>query len=287
MNGHVPSGTRTAWSRRELLLAGVAVTSVRAAAPPACKSTWLSDEETERFLSGAKILKSKYMKVGIAGTMRCTLSDGSRTHEAHFSDVDVTKPVYQSAMGTEFNFRDSWKFNCAAYRLDRILGLKMIPVSVPRRHKGNSGSMTWWVDCARMDLDRYKAKEQAPNQDDWARQTHVVRVFDQLIYNTDRNLQNLLITPDWRIWMIDHTRAFRRMPDLMTGKPLDRCERKLFSRLQTLSVDEIRPSCEDWLDSMQISGLMERRDKIVELFQKRIAERGESAVLYDYDRNQA
>jgi hypothetical protein len=33
-----------------------------------------------------------------------------------------------------------------------------------------------------------------------------MRAFDQLIYNTDRNLGNLLIDGDWRIWMIDHTR---------------------------------------------------------------------------------
>jgi len=37
----------------------------------------------------------------------------------------------------------------------------------------------------------------------------VVRLFDQLIYNTDRNLGNLLIDKSWRLWMIDHTRAFK------------------------------------------------------------------------------
>ena len=50
--------------------------------------------------------------------MRCTLSDGSRTHEAHFSDVDVTKPVYQSAMGTEFNI-----LLMSRYFEERALGL--------------------------------------------------------------------------------------------------------------------------------------------------------------------
>ena len=37
----------------------------------------------------------------------------------------------------------------------------------------------------------------------------LVRLFDQLIYNIDRNIGNLMITNDWRIWAIDHTRAFR------------------------------------------------------------------------------
>ena len=38
---------------------------------------------------------------------------------------------------------------------------------------------------------------------------YVVRVFDQLIHNVDRNLTNLLILKDWTIVMIDHSRSFR------------------------------------------------------------------------------
>ena len=41
----------------------------------------------------------------------------------------------------------------------------------------------------------------------------IVRLFDQLIYNIDRNLGNLMITNDWTIWAIDHTRAFRTYDD--------------------------------------------------------------------------
>ena len=37
----------------------------------------------------------------------------------------------------------------------------------------------------------------------------MLRLFDQLIANIDRNLGNLLIGNDWTIWAIDHTRAFR------------------------------------------------------------------------------
>ena len=37
-----------------------------------------------------------------------------------------------------------------------------------------------------------------------------VRVFDELIANRDRNIGNMLWTSTWKMWMIDHTRAFRR-----------------------------------------------------------------------------
>ena len=41
-----------------------------------------------------------------------------------------------------------------------------------------------------------------------------IRIFDQLIYNMDRSQENLLIGNDWRAYMIDHTRAFRKWPQL-------------------------------------------------------------------------
>ena len=36
-----------------------------------------------------------------------------------------------------------------------------------------------------------------------------MRVFDELIANTDRNLGNMLIDRQWKLWLIDHSRAFR------------------------------------------------------------------------------
>ena len=36
-----------------------------------------------------------------------------------------------------------------------------------------------------------------------------IRVFDQLVYDTDPNLTNVLIGEDWKIWRIDFSRAFR------------------------------------------------------------------------------
>jgi hypothetical protein len=88
----------------------------------------------------------------------------------------------------------------------------MIPVSVERKVGGKTSAITWWVDDVMMDeMKRTNKKIDPPDRDIWNKQMYVVRVFDQLIYNTDRNLGNLLIDKNWRLWMIDHTRAFRLM----------------------------------------------------------------------------
>jgi hypothetical protein len=108
----------------------------------------------------------------------------------------------------------------------------------------------------------------------------VVRVFDQLIYNTDRNLQNLLIDQQFRIWMIDHTRAFRMYAQLKEKKDLQMCDRALLARLRSLKAEELQ-TLKPYVTDPEIKGLLARRDKIVQIFDQLIKEKGEEAVLYD------
>ena len=266
------------------LLVGSAVlfAQEQAAAP----SPKLTPEQMAEFLKNAKILKSKSTKKGITGSLQATLSDGSLTHDAHIQTIDESKQRFEGTRGTEINFRDTWKFNLAAYRLGLMLGLgNMIPMSVERRMPGGrQGSMTWWVDDVLMDeADRKKKKTEPPNLDSWNKEMHIVRVFDQLIYNTDRNLPNVLITKAWKIWMIDHTRAFRLYTTLEAPKNLVQCERKLLAALRQLNEETLTRELSSYLTKLEIKGVLGRRDKIVKTFEDLCAQKGEAAVLYDYD----
>ena len=180
--------------------------------------------EQEEFLKKAKVEKTKAARGGITGSLQATLSDGKITHDAHIQFIDESKSRFEGTRGVEINFRDSFKFNVAGYRLAKLLDLHMIPPSVERMYQGKAAAFTWWVDDVLMDeAGRLKKKLTAPDAEKWNEQMHVVRVFDQLIFNTDRNLGNLLITKDWDIWMIDHTRAFRTSKDLLNPKNLVKC----------------------------------------------------------------
>lgn len=242
---------------------------------PAAK---VSVEAKEQFLLKAKVIKTRGTSQGITGVLRATLSDGTLTHEASIQCIDEAKPQFQTPMGTELNFRDTYKFNIAAYKLDKMLGLQMVPVTVERSFQGKSGSYCWWVDNVLMiELERMKKKTAPPDADSWNKQMHIVRVFDQLIYNTDRNLGNLVIDKDWRIWMIDHTRAFRMQTDLREPKNLVQCERNLLTRLKELTDESLTREIGAYVNKMEIKGLLARRDKIVAVFEKK----GPSAI-YDF-----
>ena len=105
-------------------------------------------------------------------------------------------------------------------------------------------------------------------------------MFDQLIYNTDRNLQNLLIDPDWHIWMIDHTRAFRMHRTIKESKNLVQCDRQLLGKLRSLNAEVLSP-LKPYLTEPEIKGLLGRRDVIVKFFDDQVKAKGEAAVLYD------
>jgi hypothetical protein len=110
----------------------------------------------------------------------------------------------------------------------------------------------------------------------------MVRAFDELIYNVDRNLGNLLFDAGWRVWMIDHTRAFKIFDRL--GKPErlgTRCPRALLPALKRLDEATLVDGMKDLLSAGQVRALLARRDAIVQYYEGKVRELGEDAVLYD------
>jgi hypothetical protein len=252
-------------------------------AAPATPRVELTDAEQEAFLLEGRIVRRRAAPGGITGSVRATLRRGDLDHDAHIQTIDQYKVQNVSSGGGELDFRDSWRNNVAAYRLDRLLGLGMVPVTVIRRDGNGEAAFTWWVDDVQMtEKDRYQKKVQSPDADAWNQQIYVVRVFDQLIYNFDRNLGNLLIDKDWRVWMIDHTRAFKIFAKLNKEKNLGAsCERRLLDALRRLDKATLMTAMKGLLTEVQVNGLLGRRDVIARYYEARIAELGEDAVLYD------
>ena len=83
--------------------------------------------------------------------------------------------------------------------------------------------------------DRLKKKIQPPDPTDWNNQMYRMRVFSSLVRDTDRNLTNVLISPEWKVMMIDFSRAFRLQPELLHQKDLDKIDRRLLAKLETLT----------------------------------------------------
>jgi len=253
-------------SARALVLFSAA--AVYAASIPAPKWT---PAQQERFLHTARILNETSAGKGINDTKKAMLTDGRRRHFAHIQFIDVYKPLFKGKDGSEEKeFKDTWKFNVAAYRLAKLLHLQdMVPPSVERTVDGKPASVTWWLDGILMDEKERLAKGiRPPDVPEWNRQMDIIRTFDQLIYNMDRSQENLLIGKDWKAYMIDHTRAFRKWPQLRNPAAITTCGPELLSALKALTREAVARELSPWINDEEIDGLMARRDLIVAKLQK-------------------
>ncbi len=234
-------------------------------AQPSSTSNW-SLAQKEQFLLTATILNEQFAGKGTTNSQKAMLSDGQVTHTAHIQSIDVYTPLFKGKDGSrEQDFKDSWKFNVAAYRLAKLLNLgDMVPVSVSRVVNDRPSSLDWWVDGVLMDeRERVDKNISPPDAARWRGQMDTIRVFDQLIYNMDRSQENLLITHNWDVWMIDHTRAFRKWTSLRNPAAVTHCKPELLAALKSLRRVDVVRELGPFLTDAEIDGLMARRDLIV------------------------
>lgn len=252
---------------------------------PALPSSLETRADKEAFLLKAAIVNDQAAS-DTRRSWRIKLDDGTRKHDAWVESSDGSDPTSQDH-----------RFNVAAYELDKALGLNLVVPSVQRVVSGRPVSLTWGVDNFAMnELDRRRKRIDPPDLERWNKQMQAVRVFDELISNTYRDISpplylnsvwdNLLITSDWTIWITDHTGAFRTRQRLENPESLTRCDRALLGRLRELNRAELQRTLGKYLSAPQLDALEMRRTLLVKHFDEQIAKRGEAAVLYDLSARQ-
>ena len=243
----------------------------------------LSPAAMEEFLRNAELSDIRDIGVGVTGARRAVASDGRFSHDVHIQSVDIRRSTARVGDGrVERNFRDSYTYNIAAYRVAVLLGMDNVPMSVPRDVGGERAAVTWWVDDVAMtERERTAQRTYGPNQARTVEQFYTMYVFDELIRNQDRNQGNMLWTSDWKMWLIDHTRAFRPQVEITEPLRLTRVRRDLLDNLRALTQEALEEATGDYLDGSQRSRLLQRRDLLVEHFEERIGRLGEAIVLID------
>ena len=201
--------------------------------------------------------------------MKITLKKGQKTINAVFKTWD-SHPYLERGTSrysmSQPEETDRYVYDVAAYRIDRLLDLQMVPTAVLRKIDGKKGVIQYWVENSINERDREedniafnsycKKKEQY-----WMRY-----IFDILIYNEDRNLTNLLWTKDdFMLTFIDHSRAFRtsgKRPKQYKKAPLNISD-LLKEKLESLSYDNLKKELSRYLNTSQIKAILKRRDLIL------------------------
>jgi hypothetical protein len=235
-----------------------------------------TDGEVLEFLRTAEIVKTRKIPKGITKPQKLLLEkDGIRAH-ACFRYVDKERKDI-SVEGRHYRrFRDSSRFEIAAYELALRLGLDSVPPTVPRKVSGRSGSLQIWIEDGRDETARdFKPKSVFA----WVKQTWDRDLFDNLILNVDRNSGNQLAGENDKLWLIDHTRAFQPQPELLDPESLQRVNREAWKRLLAMDEGALKEAVGDHLDGEEFMCLAARRERLIEHVEALVAERGE-AVFY-------
>lgn len=265
----------------------LSVTGVGAGEPGETKSVVgvaLRGEEAVAFLTNAEIVgePEAFDEAAINDPLRVTLTDGSQTLRAVFKHEDVLYPEFRFSDGREVQrAKDSYKHEIAAYELDRLLGLDLVPPCVERKIGSRQGSLCFWVEGSMTEADRRHRGLQPSDPAPFKGQLREIELFQQLIADLDfSDLRNVIIDEDFRVHKVDSSMAFDADPELLTRLYSSHLSRRLIRALEALDKKELHEKLKPWLTKDQRVGLWERRNRIVKRAERLIADHGEEEILY-------
>ena len=261
-----------AWA---VLSVGVAQAQTPAVTPaavetPSSAKTWLDNRAAiEAYLRDTEIVSIEELKIGVTHPRRAKFPDGGLVQYMAFKNVPP---------GRASGYWESYKSELAAYAMDQLLGLDMVPPTVEKRVKGDLGAAVMWCSPVKS-FSELKGVPTPPNRyiSAWFRQLAKAKMFDNLIGNKDPNLGNWLVDPAWNLILIDHTRAFT--PDKDLYHKLDHVDVALWEKMKALTVDSLTPVLSPYMGKAEIKAVVERRDKMAEIIAKLVKDKGEGEVM--------
>lgn len=204
--------------------------------------------EVEEYLRTAECVRIEDIGRN-ASSRRCVLPPGGPVSRMAWK---VLPP------GLHRGFRGSYKYEIAAYELDKLLQMDMVPPAVERELHGVTGAAILWVENASSWQPGTSPAESERTH--WDEQVVRMRMFDALIGNKDRSLANALHDAAWNLILIDHTRTFgsdTELPDKLTG-----IDTEFWSRLERLTRPELDGALQPWLEEREIDAMLSRLERM-------------------------
>jgi hypothetical protein len=232
--------------------------------------TWIGRaQEIEEYLKTAKVVRLEDLRVGVTKPRRAYLAPGGPVESMAWKTI---RP------GLYGGFWETYQSEIAAYELDKLIGLDMIPPTVERRVDSEPGAAIMWVSPVKT-FAELGGPPSAPPQHlgSWNKQLVRAKMFDALIYNKDPNLGNWLVDPDWNLILIDHTRSFTTGKDM--AHKLTRIDPELWERMKGLTLESLTAAVGKWVGKGEIKAILQRRDRMQAEIDKLVAANGEAEVF--------
>ncbi|HVL65978.1 MAG TPA: hypothetical protein VM364_01820 [Vicinamibacterales bacterium] len=203
--------------------------------------------EFEEFIRKAPFQRFEDVPIGV-----------TRPRRGYFDPGGLVESVAWKVLppGRDKGYWESYRSEIAAYELDKLLELHMVPPAVEKRWKGDTGAAILWVKPVRS----LKEVEHLPKPPKWNVNVVRMKMFDNLIGNIDRNQGNLLFDEDWNLYLIDHSRAF--VTDAKLPAQMQRIDPDLWARMQALDEPALKAAIGKWIDGGSIRAMLKRRERM-------------------------
>jgi hypothetical protein len=282
---------RGAMKRAVVIILALAVALAAAPRPAAAQfrpEEIVQREAREEFLLTADIVRSEPIGEGVTKPFKLYLKKG---------DVEG-KAAWKNPHGVMGGYLEGWQYEIAAYRLDKLIGLNMVPPAVEREFDGKKGALVLWVENRGSLLKIIEEKIRIPDEaiEHTEKMKWLTRAWDCLIANEDRTQQNFLYTDDWRVIIFDHSRAFRStgefVKQLMFGRDgikmssqgtpwlFRRLPRWFVEKVKGLTFESIKTAVGTALTDKEIRAIIARQALLVREIDDMVKEQGEAAVIY-------
>jgi hypothetical protein len=225
------------------------------------------------FLRTASITGCEEEQDGVRFAKICELESKELHLRAVFQSVDE-KPggVAEEPRSVPRTYRNE----IAAYRLDRMLEIGMLPTTVERSVDGVAGSLQIWLDSA-VDLpllETYDKMELLTGlEDQIIRAEAFMAVMD--VHAAHPTIGVMLLPRERRLQIADVTKAFSTSTELNPQLMTPPChnidtERELY--LRSITAPQLGEQLGGYLSAAQIEALLARRDRFLDTCTSRSAD---------------
>lgn len=223
----------------------------------------MSDAALEAFLLAAEVVQTEPLAGSNDRRQLVTLQLEGRQLKAVFNARD-TMPGLQSGRWTRrAESADRYLHEVAAYRLDRIMDLQLVPVTVARKLGDESGALRLWIEPGFAEHERAKRRISFSGDCDLAAQYALMGVFDALVFNPTPQLGLLRYDRWWTVWLMDQSRAFGTASDVdaMLRRSGLRPTAQMAAALALLTPEAVA-SLAEYLHPRQREALVERAARL-------------------------
>jgi hypothetical protein len=174
----------------------------------------MSDAEIEEFLRTAEVKRLEALAGSSDGRRLATLEQDGRRLLAVFNARDTAPGLRARRWTPRVEHAERFIHEVAAYRLDRLLELEMVPVTVERQIGDEAGALRLWIENGFSEHERRQRPVPFRGDCDLQAEYELMGVFDVLILNPSPQLGLLRYDPGWTFWLMDQSRAFGTTTDI-------------------------------------------------------------------------